>query len=139
LMLMSQPASERGGAGDRAFMAFKLHRFFSGAGHVYASLRSPGRRNVTLDGQQFDPNDPEARLYETYFCRSCGQEHHPVVLVNDGGMRQVLPRSIDDPPVDDPHKDEVAGYLMPEPEGDDEFSFAGNPEDYPDEWTEIAP
>ena len=39
LMLMSRPASERGGAGDRAFLAFKLHRFISGAGHVYATLR----------------------------------------------------------------------------------------------------
>jgi hypothetical protein len=36
LTLMSQPASERGGIGDRAFLAFKLHRFVSGAGHVYA-------------------------------------------------------------------------------------------------------
>jgi ATP-dependent helicase YprA (DUF1998 family) len=34
LTLMSQPASERGGIGDRAFLAFKLHRFVSGAGHV---------------------------------------------------------------------------------------------------------
>jgi len=27
LILMGQPASERSGTGDRAFMAFKLHRF----------------------------------------------------------------------------------------------------------------
>ncbi|HXC10819.1 MAG TPA: DEAD/DEAH box helicase, partial [Steroidobacteraceae bacterium] len=32
LILMSQPANERGGTSDRAFMAFKLHRFLSGAG-----------------------------------------------------------------------------------------------------------
>jgi hypothetical protein len=57
LILMSQPASERGGAGDRAFMAFKLHRFLSGAGHVYATLRSAPHRRVTLDGQRFDPGD----------------------------------------------------------------------------------
>ncbi len=40
LILMSRPANERGGTGDRAFIAFKLHRFISGAGHVYATLRS---------------------------------------------------------------------------------------------------
>ena len=39
LTLMSTPAQERGGSGDRAFLAFKLHRFISGAGHVYATLR----------------------------------------------------------------------------------------------------
>ena len=42
LMMMSRPASERGGVGERAFLAFKLHRFISGAGHVYATLRGPG-------------------------------------------------------------------------------------------------
>ena len=68
LMLASRPASERGGAGDRAFLAFKLHRFISGAGHVYATLRSSGQRRVTLDGQRFDPEDKEARLYSTFFC-----------------------------------------------------------------------
>jgi hypothetical protein len=33
-MLASRPAHERGGVGDRAFLAFKLHRFISGAGRV---------------------------------------------------------------------------------------------------------
>jgi hypothetical protein len=36
---MSWPAEERGGTGDRAFMAFKLHRFLSGAGLL--CLRCP--------------------------------------------------------------------------------------------------
>jgi hypothetical protein len=80
LMLASRPASERGGEGDWAFLAFKLHRFISGAGHVYATLRGSGHRRITLDGQRFDPDDQEARLYATFFCRNCGQEHHPVVL-----------------------------------------------------------
>jgi len=72
-MMMSRPANERSGTGDRAFLAFKLHRFISGAGHVYATLRSPGQRRVTLDGQRFDPQDPDARLYATFFCRNCGR------------------------------------------------------------------
>ena len=100
-MMMSRPASERGGVGERAFLAFKLHRFISGAGHVYATLRGPGQRRVTLDGQRFDPQDPDARLYATFFCRNCGQEHHPVVLVEDGGVTRVLPRPIDEAPLDD--------------------------------------
>ncbi len=138
LILMSRPANERGGTGDRAFLAFKLHQFLSGAGHVYATLRGAPRRRVTLDGQRFDPDDPEARLYATFFCRNCGQEHHPVVLVDEGGITRVLPRDIDETPLDDPDATERPGYLMPEPEHDEQFSFTGAPEDFPEEWIETA-
>lgn len=134
LILMSRPYSERGGTGDRAFMAFKLHQFISGAGHVYITLRSAPRRKVTLDGQRFDPDDPEARLYATFFCRNCGQEHHPVVLAEEGGTTRVLPRDIDETPLDDADSAERPGYLMPEPESDDDYSFAGAPADYPEDW-----
>jgi hypothetical protein len=137
LTLMSQPASERGGTGDRAFLAFKLHRFISGAGHVYATLRGPGRRRVTLDGQRFDPKDETARLYATFFCRNCGQEHHPVVIVDEAGERRVVPRSIDETPLDDPDASDRPGYIMPQPD-DSEFKFGGAPEDYPEEWTETT-
>ena len=30
------------------------------------------------------------------------------------------------------------GYLMPEPESDDDYSFAGAPEDYPEEWLDSS-
>jgi Lhr-like helicase len=136
LTLMSMPAKERGGSGDRAFLAFKLHRFISGAGHVYATLKGLGQRRITLDGQRFDPDEPHARLYPTFFCRGCGQEYHPVVLVDDEGVRRALPRSIDETPLDDPDSKEEAGYLMPEPENDSEYTFTGAPDDYPEEWTE---
>lgn len=134
LILMSRPSNERGGTSDRAFMAFKLHQFISGAGHVYMTLRSPAQRRVTLDGQRFDPDDRDARLYATFFCRNCGQEHHPVVLVEEGGIRRVLPRDIDETPLDDAASSDKPGYLMPEPENDNEFSFTGAVEDYPEEW-----
>jgi hypothetical protein len=93
---------------------------------------------VTLDGQRFDPNDPEARLYATFFCRPCGQEHHPVVLVEEGRVRRVVPRDIDETPLDDPDSGEKPGYLMPEPENDPSFLFTGAPEDYPEEWVDTA-
>ena len=138
LILMSRPSKERGGTGDRAFMAFKLHQFISGAGHVYATLRSPAQRRVTLDGQRFDPDDPGARLYSTFFCRNCGQEHHPVILTNEDGTKLVLPRDIDETPLDDPDSAEIPGYLMPEPENDEDYSFGGAPDDYPEDWLEPA-
>ena len=136
LILASRPALERGGVGDRAFMAFKLHRFISGAGRVYATVRSPERRRVTLDGQRFDPDDPDARLYATFFCRNCGQEHHPVVVSAEGGVPRVLPRDIDETPLDDPDAAERPGYLMPEPENDTEFTFSGELDDFPEDWLE---
>ena len=137
LMMMSRPASERGGTGDRAFLAFKLHRFISGAGHVYATLRGRDQRRVTLDGQRFDPEEPDARLYATFFCRSCGQEHHPVTLLKDGGINQVLPRPIDETPLED--AEDEAGYLMPEPQSDADYGFTGAVEDYPEDWLETGP
>jgi Lhr-like helicase len=139
LIMMSRPASERGGTGERAFLAFKLHRFISGAGHVYATLRSPGQRRVTLDGQRFDPQDPDARLYATFFCRNCGQEHHPVVLLEEGGLTRVLPRPIDETPIADAEEGERAGYLTPDRGGDDDFAFTGAIGDYPEDWIETGP
>jgi hypothetical protein len=73
----SLPEDARDGPGEKAFLAFKLHRFIAGAGQVYTTLRA-APRNVSLEGQIMDPQDPEARLYPTRFCRTCGQEHHIV-------------------------------------------------------------
>lgn len=139
LILMSRPASERGGSGSRAFLAFKLHQFISGAGVVYTTLREPAQRNVTLEGQRFDPEDSEARLYPTFFCRNCGQEYHPVVLVDDEGTLRAIPRAIDETPLDEPDSNEEAGYLMPEPVNDPDYDFRGDIEDYPEDWIETGP
>lgn len=139
LTLMSRPASERGGSGERAFLAFKLHRFISGAGFVYTTLKGSGERRVTLEGQRFDPSDPGSRLYPTFFCRTCGQEFHPVLLVDKNGPRHLVPRAIDETPIEDEDSDEQAGYLMPEPANDPDYTFAGEAEDFPEEWTEFGP
>ncbi len=139
LILMSRPVSERGGAGARAFLAFKLHQFISGAGLAYATMREPGARNVTLDGQRFDPEDSEARLYPTFFCRNCGQEFHPVSLVDDNGTLRSIPRPIDEAPLEDVDSEEEAGYIMPEPVNDPDYSFRGELEDYPEDWVETTP
>ena len=97
LALIGKPEVERGGASQRAFLAFKLHRFISGAGRAYATLEPVGIRRVTLDGQLFLPDDPEKRLYPLFFCRECGQEHHSVSVVNDLVGQRVVARAIDEP------------------------------------------
>jgi Lhr-like helicase len=136
LILMNRPATERGGIGERAFLAFKLHQFISGAGQLYATLQHAPKRDVTLNGQRYDPRDCVSRLYPTYFCRECGQEFHPVTLTSEEGVRRAIPRPIDETPIDDEDSLEEAGYIMLEPIGDREFTFTGAPEDYPEEWTE---
>lgn len=152
LMISSLPERERSGAGQgsaRSFFAFKLHQFFSGAGHAYATLEPPGRRSVTVDGQQFLPADPSKRLYAVHFCRDCGHEYHPVRYVLEDGQRLFLRRDIDDAPparaADDDLADleganapdsEVFGFLTPDVQ-DEDFTFADREEDYPETWVEL--
>ncbi len=138
LTLMSLPAESRGGMGDRAFLAFKLHRFLSGARSIYTTLEA-GKRTVTLDGQRFLPGEEKTRLYPTYFCRSCGQEFHPVIRTN-GSAAGFLPRSIDDAPAAKPEEETSNGYLMPAVLATEngEEAFAGEAADYPEEWTELT-
>lgn len=126
LTLMSMPEIARGGQNDRAFMAFKLHQFISGAGHVYATLKNKGERKITLDGQRFDPEDADLRLYPSFFCRSCGQEYHPVTLTNENRKDIFIPRAIDETPLDEEDLEDLSGYLMPEPENDPDFLFTGS-------------
>ena len=135
LELVGKPEIDRGGSGDRSFLAFKLHRFISGAGHAHATLREPARRLVTVEGQVFHPEDREARLYPLFFCRACGQEFHPVTVTSEDGTTQIVARSIDDVPVEDSASTDRAGYLMPSPASGD-VMFVGAPEDFPDEWVE---
>lgn len=141
LSLLARPGAERGGSGSRAFLAFKLHRFISGAGLVYATLRtagSPGIRRVTLNGQTHHPEDKTARLFSTHFCRECGHEYHPVTRLDDEAGDNFVARSIDDPINERDTEHGIAGYLVPEPETINDF-FQGALTDYPDEWVEHAP
>ena len=97
LTRVSQPEDQRGGSGDKAFLAFKLHRFISCSGKVFTTLRNRPR-HVYLEGQLEYPEQPGDRLYPTRFCRSCGQEFHVVSLTEKDGSAIFVPRSIDDTP-----------------------------------------
>ena len=129
LAIASKPERDRRGDGSvRPFFAFKLHQFLSGAGRAFATLEAPGDRLVTLDAQQFAPGRPDGvRLYALHFCRTCGQEHHPVRLVEDEKGSHFLARDIDemvDESDTEPHAGaatERPGFLMLEP-SDDEFT-----------------
>ncbi|SFQ06952.1 DEAD/DEAH box helicase [Tranquillimonas alkanivorans] len=135
LALAALPEKDRGGIGGSAFMAFKLHRFVSGAGDVLTTLKA-APRTVLLEGQREDPNDPGSRLYPTRFCRSCGQEYHVVTLREGPNGREAIPRDIDDAPASTAQDEEEPGYLTPFEEPGDDFRFSGDIETYPEEWRE---
>jgi len=151
LLVSSIPEADRAPSptgSRRGFFAFKLHQFFSGAGHAYATLEPPDRRSVTVDGQQFLPGDPDKRLYPVHFCRDCGHEYHPVRLVATDGERRFLPRDIDDtvPPrlgEDDPNAGdtsdvdgEIFGFLTPHA-ADPDFNFDDKDDEYPETWLDF--
>jgi hypothetical protein len=144
--LLAASLSEKlrtGHGNERPFFAFKFHQFVSGAGRLYGTLKPQSQRSLRFDGQQYDPDAPDNRLYAIHFCRNCGQEFHPVKVGSAaGGGRLVLARDIEDVPAAEDNDDiedegERFGFIMPEPQ-DNEFRFQGQPEDYPEAWTEIT-
>lgn len=143
LISFSVPEKDRnvpGSTEQAPLFAFKLHQFVAGAGRLYSTLLDEGSRDVTFSGQVFNPNNPDERLYSTHFCRSCGQEFHPVTLRRGHSGEYFEKREIDDLPVEGDENDDGAdwGFLMPEP-NDPEFTFSGKDDDYPDAWIEEKP
>lgn len=134
LTRVSLPETERGGTGSGAFLAFKLHRFISGAGEIFTTLTHRPRR-VLFEGQLEDPDAPGHRLYPTRFCRECGHEFHVVTKSDDADGTRFLPRNIDDTPIPDPDGD-IAGYLTPVGGNDPDYAFTGEVETYPEDWRE---
>ena len=137
LTQVSLPETERGGSGENAFLAFKLHRFVAGAGDVFVTLQSRPR-TVLLDGQLEDPSAPGTRLYPVRFCRECGQEYYVVNRVATADGFCLLPRSIDETPNNDENDAEVAGYLTPDGVGEFALRFDGSIDTVPEDWTEVS-
>ncbi|TXR47501.1 DEAD/DEAH box helicase [Phyllobacterium endophyticum] len=138
LQIMGQREDMRGGTSDRAFLAFKLHRFVSGAGKAFATLEPPKTRRVVMDAQIFHPDDENVRLYPVYFCRECGQEHHSAKIEDTEEGRRLLARPIDEPVSDDESADgTMTGFVVPAINED--FAFSGEISDYPEDWLETRP
>jgi hypothetical protein len=119
LLSFSMPENQRAvpNGTDEPLFAFRLHQLIAGAGRLYATLDAPGGRSITFDGQKFDPENPEKLLFATHFCRRCGQEHHPVFMVEDLGERRFEKREIDDTPVEEDDDPDLATlcfvFMMP--------------------------
>jgi Lhr-like helicase/very-short-patch-repair endonuclease len=116
---------------EKSLFAFKLHQFISGGGHVYATFEAPGKRVITLEGQQFVAGDRSRRFYSVHFCRDCGQEYIPVWDTDGPEGRIFDRRDINERQHDD---DGIKfGFLTPDTDGlwDD-----AKIEKYPENWLE---
>ena len=103
---------------NRRFFAFRLHQFVSAGGDIHATLQPPGQRYRTLKGQKYQPNaGRQSLLYPVVFCRSCGQEFHPVwAHLNNRILVQIDPREFSDES-SLRERDVVNGYFMPDADG----------------------
>lgn len=117
----------------QSFFAFRLHQFISGAWNVYSTLEEPEKRYLTLEGQQYKPNDRKKALYAMCFCRLCGQEYYPV-WASMSGKKPVQFTSRDLSDRGNSEDDVSFGYLKPDISG--EFKSLDIQEQYPDEWLE---
>lgn len=118
----------------RSLFAFKLHQFISGPGKVLCTLEPDNQREITLEAQRFAPGRQQegVLLFNTHFCRECGQEYHPVWETSDSAPH-FTPREIDD--VGSDEKQRHFGFLMPiRPDQ----KYQGRVEDLPDSWIEQA-
>lgn len=75
---------------NRPAFAFRLHQFISKGGNVYVSIEPAGDRYVTLNAQQFKPNDRSKALFPLVFCRECGQEYYCIKRTIDANRGEVL-------------------------------------------------
>jgi len=117
----------------RAFFAFRLHQFVSGAWNVFTTLEAKGSRFITLDGQQFKPGDRSQNLFNLCFCRECGQEYYPVwASTADKVPQSFIPRELTERSNDD--ESLQYGYLMPDSEGI--FDPNDIERHYPEDWLE---
>ena len=121
---------------DKPVFAFRLHQFVSRGSNVFATVQLPSDRLVTMDDQQFVPNEGrERRLFPLSFCRECGQDYY--VLERD--RDELKRRDLGDRDLDkdtDGHPRRMLGFLHL---ADEPFPEPGEPEYYdlvPQDWVE---
>ena len=123
-------------APNRRFFAFRLHQFVSAGGDIHCTLEPPGSRHPTLKGQIYLPgSDRQALLFSLVFCRSCGQEFHPVwAHLQSKRPARLEPRTFGDQ-ASRKEKEVLPGYFMPDAAA---AYSTDDPEraHYPDGWLE---
>jgi very-short-patch-repair endonuclease len=84
---------------DFPIFTFRLHQFISRGDTVYASPEQPANRHLTVQRQQYVPNEGRKRiLLPVVFCRHCGHEFYTVIRLFDkeAGTFRYTPRDINE-------------------------------------------
>jgi ATP-dependent helicase YprA (DUF1998 family)/very-short-patch-repair endonuclease len=124
------------GVGAPAF-AFRLHQFLSRGEAVYASLRPPGERYVTLTALQRVPEQADDVLLPLAFCRECGHEFYTVWRhESDEGEIAYQPRTLHQMHAEE---DDLPGFLYvdledPWPDHDEQAVLERIPEEWQEEF-----
>ena len=115
--------------------AFRLHQFISRGDTVYTTIDSEEKRHITVQGQQFVPNDRHRLLYPMVFCRECGQEYYSVrkTRVNETGEEVFWARYLMDRDFGDADELGFLYFSSTNPWPDDMESIL---EKIPDDWIE---
>lgn len=124
---------------DRSrLFAFRLHQFISGAGDLFATLEPENTRYLDVKGQQYQPGHTNKKLFNTAFCRECGQEYFPIWANGPTASPDSFePRELGDRSREDQDSADGAkfGFLMPDTTGKfDNESL----ESFPEEWIDFS-
>lgn len=113
--------------------AFRLHQFISRGDTVYASVEAPSVRFITVQEQQFVPDDRSRVLLPLVFCRECGQDYYCVWRSGTEGSWRFAPRELSDRTHDDGG---APGFLYLSEEAPWPEDLAAQLERIPDDWLE---
>jgi hypothetical protein len=106
----------------RAYFPFRLHQFISQTGSVYLTLEPKDTRKISLQAGQFIKGDgiDKQPIYQTVFSRVTGHEFICVRKNYDEGRLET--RGFNDIFDDDEEgANKLAGYLIPQPEGEEDL------------------
>ncbi|ABK44516.1 DEAD/DEAH box helicase domain protein [Magnetococcus marinus MC-1] len=118
----------------KPLLAFRLHQFIAGAGNLFATLEPVNRRYITVNGQQFQPGERDKLLFNTVFCRECGQEYFPIwATIENKHPVSISPRELSERANED--DDVQFGFYMPDPDG--LFDPSGVEDHFPEEWLDF--
>lgn len=121
-------------AQEQPLFAFRLHQFIAGAGNLFTTLEPAGRRYLTVDGQQFQPGERNKLLFNSVFCRECGQEYLPVWAATENRhVTAIAPRELSERANEE--EGVQSGFFMPDPDG--LFDPQGMEAHFPDDWLDF--
>jgi ATP-dependent helicase YprA (DUF1998 family) len=115
--------------------AFRLHQFISRGDTVYSTAEGEDKRYLTVQGQQYVPDDRSRLLFPMVFCRECGHEYFSVSrwFDEENGKHAFMPRDMGNRDIPQNHE---AGFLYVSAENPWPVDSDAINERLPDDWIE---